>query len=345
MRISWLKQNYIGLLMCISIALLLSIIFLTSSVRTSVIRLQGVKEPRVSTTYRYDWGLLGTLIPLAIICCPASMYIGAYIQHAKLRRSFSQISLFIPAFSGLAIVSLLDMGAYFCFGSLFYFVFAFVTSISLIIPLVIKAKYFQSILFKVVIVLIIGLIFAGLVGIYIARPLILLAYLLFAIILALPLFALINAPFRKVVLIPYMLFIFTVIVVHSVPWTSRHHFLHNLGRIRAGRYLDRLDREEPGMIVLARRYGQGMTFADVEQIMQGYPLRVTGNWYRPLKELYNPQIPFKADYVSDPNARKELSIIDGMASYRHSGGGGFNADFGEVVFKDGHVVRTRFCPD
>ncbi|HIJ54316.1 MAG TPA: hypothetical protein HPP66_14375 [Planctomycetes bacterium] len=342
MRISWLKQNYMGLLMCISIALLLSIIFLTSSVLTTVIRPLGVKEPRVTTTCHYNWGLLGTLIPLAIICCPASMYIGAYIQHAKLRRSFSQISLFIPAFSGLAIVSLLDMGAYFCFGSLFYFVFAFVTSISLIIPLVIKAKYFQSILFKVVIVLIIGLIFAGLVGIYIARPLILLAYLLFAIILALPLFALINAPFRKVVLIPYMLFIFTVIVVHSVPWTSRHHFLHNLGRIRAGRYLDR---EEPGMIVLARRHGQGMTFADVEQIMQGYPLRVTGNWYRPLKELYNPQIPFKADYVSDPNARKELSIIDGIASYRHSGGGGFNADFGEVIFKDGHVVRTRFLPD
>lgn len=342
MRLPWLKQNYMGLLMLVSIALLLSIIFLTSSVATTVIRPLGAKEPRVTTTYHHDWGLLGTLIPLAIICCPASMYIGAYIQHAKLRRSFSQISLFIPAFSGLAIVSFLDMGAYFCFGSLFYFVFAFVTSISLIIPLVIKAKYFQSILFKVVIVLIIGLVCAAFVGIYIARPLILLAYLLFALILSLPLFALVNAPFRKVVLIPYMLFIFTVIIVHSVPWTSRHHFLHNLGRIRAGRYLDR---EEPGMIVLARRYGRGMTFADVEQIMQGYPLIANGKLHRPLKELYKPQEPFKADYVSDPNARKELSIIDGRASYRHSGGGGFGADFGEVEFQDGHVVRTLFLPD
>ena len=125
-------------------------------------------------------------------------------------------------------------------------------------------------------------------------------------------------------------------------WTSRHHFLHNLRRIRAGRYLDR---EEPGMIVLARRHGRGMTFADVEQIMQGYTLMVNGNWYRPLKKLYNPEIPFKADYVSDPNARKELSIIDGRADYRHSGEGHFNADFGWVEFQDGHVMRTRFLPD
>ena len=340
MRLSWLKQNYIGLLMCISIVLLLSVIFLTSSVSTTVIRPLGSKEPRVTTTYHYDWGLLGPLIFLAFLCCPVSMYIGAYIQQAKLSDGFSQTLVFIPAFAGLAIVALLDL--YICFDSLFYFILTSIVSISMIILLVMRLKKFRLTLFTIIIVSILGLVCAAFVGIYIARPLILLAYLLFALIVILPLFALINAPFHKVLLITYSLFIFTVIVVHSVPWTSRHHFVHNLGRIRAGRYVDR---EEPGMIVLARRDGQGMTFADVEQIMQGYPLLANGKWYRPLREVYNPQIPFKADYVSDPNARKELSIIDGRASYRHSGAGAFNADFGWVDFQDGHVVRTRFLPD
>ena len=148
--------------------------------------------------------------------------------------------------------------------------------------------------------------------------------------------------FSKVVLIPYLLFIVAVIVVHRTPWSSRHHFVQNLGRIKAGRYIDR---EEPGMIVLARCNGQGMTFADVEQIMQGYPLCANGKWHWPLKELYKPPEPFEADYVIAPNARKELSITDGSVSYGHSGGGGFGADFGIVYFKDGQVVRTLFSPD
>jgi formate hydrogenlyase subunit 3/multisubunit Na+/H+ antiporter MnhD subunit len=114
MRLSWLKQNYIGLLMLVSIALLLSIIF-TVHGRISVTKDWG--GPNETTEYRQNWGLLGPLMFLAVLCCPASMYIGAYIQHAKLRRSFSQISIFIPAFSGLAIVSFLDMGAYICFDS------------------------------------------------------------------------------------------------------------------------------------------------------------------------------------------------------------------------------------
>ena len=88
-----------------------------------------------------------------------------------------------------------------------------------------------------------------------------------------------------------------------------------------------------------------MTFADVEEIMQGYPLLANGKCYRPLKKLYEPEKPFEADYVSDPNARKEVSIVDGRASYRHSGVGRFNADWGWVEFEKGKVVRTRFLPD
>jgi len=332
--------------MFMSIALLLSILFFlfgTSSTHSSVVNHQDGRESGLSTEYRYNWQLLGIFMPIAILWYPVSMYVGATIksQQANLLATLSQIAVFIPAFAGLGIVALFDIPLS-CFDSLFYFILTFAVSIPMIILLMAKLRRLQQTLFKAVIVVIIGLVCATFVEIYVVRPLILLAYLIFALVLSLPLFTLINAPFHRVILIPYLLFITIVIVVHSVPWTSRHHFLRNLNRIRAGRYLDR---EEPGMIVLARRHGRGMTFADVEQIMQGYTLMVNGNWYRPLKKLYNPKIPFIADYVSDPNARKELSIIDGRASYRHSGAWYFNADFGWVEFQGGHVVRTRFLPD
>ncbi len=319
MNLYWLKPNKVGVVFFIMSVLFIPFIY------------------GLLFMYCYPWLLCFAWAISVLVAYPISMFLGM-----KVGKKMKVSSVFIPAFSALAIVSFLDMGAYICFDSLFYFIFTSIVSIPMIILLVMRLKKFRLTLFAIVIVAILGLVYAAFVGIYIARPLILLAYLLFALIVSLTLLPLINAPFHKDVLITYMFFIFTVIVVHRVPWTSRHHFLHNLGRIRAGRYLDR---EEPGMIVLARRNGQGMTFADVEQIMQGYPLVANGKWYRPLKELYNPRIPFKADYVSDPNARKELSIIDGRASYRHSGGSGFGADFGWVEFQYGHVVRTRFLPD
>lgn len=319
MNFYWLKPNKVGVVFFIMSVLFIPFVFGLLFIPC------------------YLWHLyLGWAISV-LVAYPISMFLGM-----KVGKKMKISSVFIPAFSAFAIVSFLDMGAYICFDSLFYFIFTSIVSIPLIILLVMRLKKFRLTLFAIVIVAILGLVYAAFVGIYIARPLILLAYLLFALIVSLTLLPLINAQFRKDVLITYMFFIFIVIVVHRVPWTSRHHFVHNLGRIRAGRYLDR---EEPGMIVLARRNGQGMTFADVEQIMQGYALGVNHKWYRPLKEFYKPWEPIKADYVSDPNARKELSIIDGRVSYRHSGGDGFGADFGGVVFKDGHVVRTLFLPD
>ena len=99
------------------------------------------------------------------------------------------------------------------------------------------------------------------------------------------------------------------------------------------------------MIVIDMRRGQGMTFADVEHIMQGYTLMVGGKWYRPTKQHYKPKIAFTADYVPDVNERGEVSIIDGRASYRHSGAAHFNADFGWVDFQQGKVVSVRFLPD
>jgi len=317
----WLKPNKVGVVFFIISFLFIPFFY----------------GPLVMYCYPSTWLFyLGWGISV-LVAYPITMFLGM-----KVGKKMKISSVFIPAFSALAIVSFLDMGAYICFDYLFYFIFTSIVSIPMIILLIKRLKKFRITLFTIVIVSILGLVYAASVGIYIARPLILLAYLLFALIVSLTLLPLINAPFHKDVLITYMFFIFSVIVVHRVPWTSRHHFLHNLGRIRAGRYLDR---EEPGMIVLARRNGQGMTFADVEQIMQRYPLCGNRKLYRPLKELYKPQEPFKADWVSDPNARKELSIIDGIASYRHSGGGGFGADFGWVEFKDGHVVRVRFLPD
>ena len=298
------------------------------------------------TTYDYYfyWPLLGALAFILVVSFPASMYVGRIVESRETvwDTIVGRIVVFVPAFVGLAFIAFFDICLAFSFGSLFYFILAALMSLPMIVLLILRLKSRRPALFKLTCTAILASAAVAIVEIRVARPLVLLLCLIPALALSLPLFALIGAPIGKATPILYATVLAAILVIDTVPWTSRHRFLHDLGRIRPGRYVDPND---PGMIVLATRHGRGMSFADVDEIMEGYPLMVDGRWYRPIKQHYKPQIPFPADYVADVNARRELSIVDGRASYRHSGAGHFNADFGWVHFRNGYVVSVRFLPD
>jgi len=224
----------------------------------------------------------------------------------------------------------------------FYLTCSVLLSIPLVIPAMVRLRRSHPALFAVIVLALGGLTFVAFVEIYVARPLLLTIYVIFAAILSMPVGILVVQRFVKTGVMLYLLFLCAFAVLHTAPWSSRHVFLRDLQRIKPGRYLDRAD---PGMIVMARRHGPGMTFAEVEQIMQRYPVLIGGKWYRPLKELSEAGAPFAADYEPDASARRRVEIGDGRASYRHGGGPRFNADFGWVDFRNGRVVSVGFLPD
>lgn len=348
MRLPWLKPNCRGLLIFTSIVILLSILFLlfgVMSISRQTLNPANGTSLEISTENHYNWRFLGILALVVVVCYPISMYFGGIFKSQSAPfwlAILTRTIIFVPAYLGFVFVAFFDIHLAYFSGFLFYFILGAVISTPMIVLLAAKFRRSQPTLLKVAGIVILGLVCVASVKICVARPMVLLCYVVFALPLSLPLFALINIPFSRITLILYVLLLSGLVIVSSVPWTSRHRFLRDLSRIRAGRYLDRSD---PGMIVIDMRRGQGMTFADVEHIMQGYTLMVGGKWYRPTKQHYKPKIAFKADYVPDVNERGEVSIIDGRASYRHSGAAHFNADFGWVDFQRGKVVRVRFLPD
>ena len=224
----------------------------------------------------------------------------------------------------------------------FYVISSVVPGIPLVSLAMLRLRKSQPALFAVLVIALGGLALIASLEIYVARPLLLTIYVMLAVVLSIPVVILVVQKFVKTALIVYLLFLCGFVVFHNVPWSSRHGFLCELGRIKPGRYLDRTD---PGMIAIARRHGPGMTFAEVEQIMGSYTVVIGEKWYRPLKEPSNGRVRFAAYYEPDINAHRKVKVMNGRAGYQYSGEARFNGDFGWVDFRDGRVVRVKFLPD
>jgi hypothetical protein len=224
----------------------------------------------------------------------------------------------------------------------FYVISSVVPGIPLVSLAMLRLRKSQPVLFAVLVIALGGLALIALLEIYVARPLLLMIFACLAVVLSIPVVILVVQKFVKTALIVYLLFLCGFVVFHNVPWSSRHGFLRELGRIKPGRYLDRT---EPGIVAIARRHGPGMTFAEVEQLMGGYPVLIGEKWYRPLKEPSNGRVRFAANYEPDINARREVKVMNGRAGYQYSGEARLNGDSGWVDFRDGRVVRVKFLPD
>lgn len=271
------------------------------------------------------------LAVIIILCWPISMYSGHIIKSESAPRRLAvgvRFFVFAPALLALVFFAL------FVPLTLFYLVLAVVISVPMIVLLMVNLRRSHPILFAAVALILVGLVFAASLEIYVARPLMLMIYVISAFVLSMPVFTLVNAPFKRTTLISYVLFLCTLLVVYSVPWTPDHRFDRQLARIRPGRYLDRSD---PGPIVLTRRNGPGMTFAEVERIMQAYPMTTGGKWYPPLTGLSEDSTPNDKPYPAAVSARREVEVVDGFVYYGTRKVG--DADGCGMEFRKGHVVR------
>ena len=235
-----------------------------------------------------------------------------------------QLVLLALASGGLYFLALMEK--VFCLSRVFYSIFTIVLSIPLAALVMARLRKSNPIIYKIVFTVLIVFVLIGFLEIYVARPLILLIYLIIASALSFPLIVLVALGFTKTAVTLWMLSICSLLALHNVPWSSRHRFLRDLDKIKPGRYLDRSD---PGMIVLARRHGRGMTFAEVEETMRGYTKGTATGYGKTLQKTTNER----------GEVKREGSLI-----YRPSDNPG-DSNWGIVTFKKNRVVRVRFSPD
>jgi len=238
-----------------------------------------------------------------------------------------RLLVFAPALAGLLFFAFIPL-------YLFYIIFAIVISVPMIVLLMMSLWRSHPVLFAVVALVLAGLVFAASLRIYVARPLMLIVYVIVALVLSMPVFTLINTPFKRTALILYLLFLSALLVVYSVPWTLYHRLHRQLARIKPGRYLDV---SAPGPIVITRRHGPGMTFAQVEQIMKAYPMTTGNKWYPPLTGPSQDSTPSDKPDRTDVSARRELDVVDGCLYYGNRIVG--DADGGGMELRKGHVAR------
>ena len=317
----WLKPNCKGLIIFASIVVILSFLcFLFGETLN-----HGAGD-----RYRYDWGLILLHALIMILCWPISMYSGHIIKSEKapgLLAVAARFFVFAPALAGLLFFAFIPL-------YLFYIIFAIVISVPMIVLLMVSLWRSHPKLFVAVALVLAGLVFAASLRIYVARPRMLIVYVIVALVLSVPVFTLVNAPVKKTTLILYVLFLCAVLVVYSVPLTRYHRFHRQLARIRPGPYLDR---SSPGPIVITKRRGPGMTFAQVEQIMQAYPMTTGNKWYPPLTGPSGDSTPNDKPAREDVSARRELDVIDGCVYYGTRIVG--DADGCGMEFRKGHVAR------
>lgn len=321
MKMLWLKPNCKGLVIFASPAVILSFLCL----------LYGrILNGSAGVGYGYNWGFISLFAIMTILCWPISMYSGRIIKSEKapgLLALAARFFVFAPALAGLLFFAFIPL-------YLFYIIFAIVISVPMIVLLMVSLWRSHPKLFVAVALLLAGLVFAASLRIYVARPRMLIVYVIVALVLSVPVFTLINAPFKRTSLILYVLFLCAVLVVYSVPLTRYHRFHRQLARIRPGRYLDP---SSPGPIVLTKRRGPGMTFAQVEQIMQAYPMTTGNKWYPPLTGPSQDSTPNDKPGREGVSARRELDVVDGCVYYGTRIVG--DADGCGMEFRKGHVAR------
>jgi hypothetical protein len=258
------------------------------------------------------------------------MYSGHIIKSEKapgLLAAAVRFFVFAPALTGLVFFAFIPL-------YLFYIIFAIVISVPMIVLLMVSLWRSHPVLFAAVALILAGLVFAASLQIHVARPLMLIIYVIVALVLSVPVFTLINAPCKRTTLISYVLFLCALLVVYSVPLTRYHRFHRQLARVRPGRYLDPSD---PGPIVITKRRGPGMTFADVEKIMQAYPMTTGNKWYPPPTGPSEDSTPNDKQYPAAISARRKLEVVDGFVYYGTRKVG--DADGCGMEFRKGHVVR------
>ncbi|MCX6345641.1 MAG: hypothetical protein NT018_11315 [Armatimonadetes bacterium] len=116
------------------------------------------------------------------------------------------------------------------------------------------------------------------------------------------------AGFKRKGWLVFSIFILSVVILGAVPWTPREHFLQYFNRIKPG-----------------------MTASQVDSLMEHHYLE---------KHIYKITKDYNKDYLPE-----NVKNADQAASYRHSDDGAYNADIGEIYYRNGRVLNTRFLPD
>jgi len=324
MKLVWPKPNWRGFIIFVSFILVLSDLCLFLLLETMY---------HTGRMYHAIWPLMFTAI---LVFYPLSMYTGRIVKSqpgSSLPAVAARFVFFAPAIVVLVHIVLWEGEAYLSVAQ-FYWMFAIIISIPMIVMLMVSLYRSHPIVFWMVATLLVGLLLVGLLEIYIAHPAWLLFFLITPLISSLPVLSLVNVPSKRITVILYLLFMCGLVLVYKVPWSPRHSFERALSRISPGRYLNR---RYPGMTLVTRRHGPGMSFAEVDKIMQEYWMRIDGNSYPPLVRRSEDTVPdTKQDSVSI-NARRQVDVSNGFVYYSWAK---MRDKDGGVAFRDGHVVRV-----
>lgn len=131
-------------------------------------------------------------------------------------------------------------------------------------------------------------------------------------------------------------FLLGVLVV-LVPWNPRKRFVHDVFSVRAG-----------------------MSFDEVEAVMAGYIRGAGAQWQFPQSPA--PRVREPGDPEDAAGAERARAVVDayrepedlddeerrhftGNMIYRWSTSAEYNADWGQVAFRNGRVVKVEFLPD
>lgn len=202
--------------------------------------------------------------------------------------------------------------------SSFFFTFAVMLSASLVICYARMLRRTHPKLFIVILAVLIGVVVIAFTWFYITRPSVSLISIIVAVILSVPLLTLALVRRSKTAFVLYVVSLCAIIVLWKVPCSSghsssRHQFLKDLERIRAG-----------------------MTLPEVDEVMSGHIKGVSEKW---------PPFMGKADTLKETTDKNGNLTYEGSLIYRHSDEAAFDSDWGIVKFRNGRVVDVEFAPD
>lgn len=112
--------------------------------------------------------------------------------------------------------------------------------------------------------------------------------------------------FKRIKMALYAAFVLSTVVLAMVPLTPRDYFLRRFHNVKPG-----------------------MATAQVDSVLQQYANR-----------RWDDKIIGHENWLPE-----EFKNADEMVTFRHSADAAFNADEGEVYFRNGRVLGTRFLPD
>lgn len=320
MRLSRLNPYLRGLVIFGCFLSILGFLFFFFGVSYKTTTFRTTDETSETKTERYvDWRLIRFLAIVLAIIFPASLYLGSGAPSQTghpLRSTISivvLVSLSIAVFAFLIFLETQGVLSMLFPDRVFYLILAVVLSAPPAIWSAARLLRLHQTLFTIISIALIGIVLAALTAFYIVRPDILPSYIVFAGVFSTPLLTLFVLRHTKTALILYMVSLCASIVLWRVPLSSRPQFLRNLGRLKPG-----------------------MTVAKVEEVMQGYMKGVGQKWER---------FTGKGDTLQETTNEDGELEYEGKIVFRHSDAAAFDSDWGIVTFKNGRVVDVKFAPD